>query len=59
MVYPLSLIATSIDSLLGSDCDLALLRPEPDTFRFRWQVSRHDIAGIWVAFFSRCHRYRR
>ena len=21
-------------------------------------VSRHDIAGIWVAFFSRCQRYR-
>ena len=21
-------------------------------------VSRHDIAGIWVAFFSRCRRYR-
>ena len=20
-------------------------------------VSRHDIAGIWVAFFSRCQRY--
>ncbi len=24
----------------------------------RWRrVSRHDIAGIWVAFFSRCQRY--
>ena len=22
-----------------------------------WQVSRHDIAAIWVAFFSRCQRY--
>ena len=22
-------------------------------------VSRHDIAGIWVAFFSRCQRYLR
>jgi hypothetical protein len=21
-------------------------------------VSRHDVAGIWVAFFSRCQRYR-
>ena len=21
-------------------------------------VSRHDIAGLWVAFFSRCQRYR-
>ena len=21
-------------------------------------VSRHDIAGVWVAFFSRCQRYR-
>ena len=21
-------------------------------------VSGHDIAGIWVAFFSRCQRYR-
>ena len=21
-------------------------------------VSRHDIAAIWVAFFSRCQRYR-
>ena len=21
-------------------------------------MSRHDIAGIWVAFFSRCQRYR-
>ena len=21
-------------------------------------VSCHDIAGIWVAFFSRCQRYR-
>ena len=21
-------------------------------------VSRHDIAGIWVAFFRRCQRYR-
>ena len=21
-------------------------------------VSRHDIAGIWVAFFSRCQRHR-
>ena len=24
----------------------------------RLQVSRHDIADIWVAFFSRCQRYR-
>ena len=23
-----------------------------------WSVSCHDIAGIWVAFFSRCQRYR-
>ena len=23
-----------------------------------YHVSRHDIAGIWVAFFSRCQRYR-
>ena len=22
------------------------------------RVSRHDIAGIWVALFSRCQRYR-
>ena len=22
------------------------------------EVSCHDIAGIWVAFFSRCQRYR-
>ena len=22
------------------------------------EVSRHDIAAIWVAFFSRCQRYR-
>ena len=25
---------------------------------FRGLVSRHDLAGIWVAFFSRCQRYR-
>ena len=24
----------------------------------RLHVSRHDIAAIWVAFFSRCQRYR-
>ena len=23
------------------------------------RVSRHDVAGIWVAFFSRCQRYDR
>ena len=27
----------------------------PDALR---AVSCHDIAGIWVAFFSRCQRYR-
>ena len=26
--------------------------------RSQRNVSRHDIAGIWVAFFSRCQRYR-
>ena len=30
--------------------------------RTNWElgtrVSRHDTAGIWVAFFSRCQRYR-
>ena len=30
----------------------AYLRPDER------EVSRHDIAGIWVAFFSRCQRYR-
>ena len=33
--------------------------PAPD---HRWlgfaYVNRHDVAGIWVAFFSRCQRYR-
>ena len=24
-----------------------------------WDVSRHDIAGIWVAFFQECQQYRR
>ena len=29
-----------------------------DSFVHNGDVSRHDIAGIWVAFFSRCQRYR-
>ena len=37
VVYPLSLVAAAVDSLLGSDCDLALLRPEPSVTRFRWE----------------------
>jgi len=37
VVYPLSLVAAAIDSLLGSDCELALLRPEPGATRFRWE----------------------
>ena len=36
VVFPLSLVAAAVDSLLGSDCDLALLRPEPSVTRFRW-----------------------
>ena len=36
VVYPLSLVAAAVDSLLGSDCDLAILRPEPNVTRFRW-----------------------
>ena len=56
MVYPLSLIATSIDSLLGSDCDLALLRPEPDAFRFRWEELLKEPAA--QCSFRRCMRAR-
>ena len=28
-----------------------------DSFVHNGDVSHHDIAGIWVAFFSRCQRY--
>ena len=32
---------------------------EHSTFVIEWKgVSCHDIAAIWVAFFSRCQRYR-
>ena len=37
------------------------LRPNavpPRHDRILQLVSRHDTAGVWVAFFSRCHRYR-
>lgn len=37
VVYPLSLVSAAVDSLLGSDCELALLRPEPSVTRFHWE----------------------
>lgn len=37
VVYPISLVAAAVDSLLGSDCEVALLRPEPgQATRFLW-----------------------
>ena len=31
---------------------------QDDRLWIQYGVSRHDIAGIWVAFFSRCQRFR-
>jgi hypothetical protein len=37
VVYPLAFVAAAVDALLGSDCELALLRPEPNVTRFIWE----------------------
>ena len=60
-----------LDSLIGKAAmlsrsvalsdSLALKASLPQVWQYNevWPtVSRHDIAGIWLAFFSRCQRYR-
>ena len=43
--------------LAADDCDVAE-QAAGDPLRLDGAVSRHDIAAIWVAFFSRWQRYR-
>ena len=54
-----------LSRILGSQTDdqVAVTTAKAAVPPYDWKaapkaVSRHDIAGIWVAFFLRCQRYR-
>ena len=55
LIWGMAMYAMLVSCLLGSS-------PSPGPPKLPTQrpasVSCHDIAGIWVAFFSRCQRYR-
>ena len=50
-------IASLFRVLIPPFNELGVPMREGERFRVEF-VSGHDIAGIWVAFFSRCQRYR-
>ena len=59
------IMGTTPSGLHGQDDSVCVYwsQPAPDPAKpLKWEcfndVSRHDIAGIWVAFFSRRQRYR-
>ena len=58
--YAYEYLADALDA--GAVTEAQLRTAATRTFRLRFQlglfVSRHDIAAIWVAFFSRRQRYR-
>ena len=55
LIWGMMMYAMLVSCLLGSSPS-----PGPPTLPTQRpaSVSCHDIAGIWVAFFSRCQRYR-